>query len=155
MKVKLDNWSVGADPRNPWTPPEGRQMCLAGIITGHPRKADGKDVVTSPIVGVEDGCIKTESGTLYELGEAESQYEALHPNAKARLLASWEAVGDCICGQRPNVNLMGDGKTLTIRCENPGCKVKPVVTGPESETRALWACRALSVSINAGRESKA
>ena len=35
----------------------------------------------------KDGCVVTKSGSEYELGDANPNYEAAYPNAKERLLA--------------------------------------------------------------------
>lgn len=84
---KLENWSVGA--RNPWAPPELRQPALHGKVTGHPRKPDGSEVTTSPIVSAEGDKIQTLTGTLYELGDVDPTYEVLYPNAKVRLFETY------------------------------------------------------------------
>jgi len=87
---KLEKWSVGAHPRDAWQPPENQPPCLHGWLTGHPGHADGNEVTTSPIVGVEGELVITESGTRYELGEVDPVYEALFPGARARLFESYK-----------------------------------------------------------------
>ena len=42
-------------------------------------------VTTSPITAVEGGIATTLSGSQYELGEVDPQYEAAFPNARERL----------------------------------------------------------------------
>lgn len=88
---KLEKWSVGGHHPDPYYPPEFQQPALHGIVYGHHRKSDGSEVTTSPIVGVEGEFVKTESGTLYELGEVYHAYEAAFPNAKQKLFNSYAA----------------------------------------------------------------
>jgi hypothetical protein len=85
---KLEQWSV-IDTRGPYDPPEWAQPSLTGTVTGHHRKSDGKSIVTSPIAGVENGVVRTKSGTLYELGEVDPEYEAKFPGARERLFKSY------------------------------------------------------------------
>lgn len=87
--MKLDNWSVGSHKADSFLPPELKRPCLHGILTGHPKHADGTEVTTSAIIGVEGDYIKTSSGSLYELGTVDPQYEQLEPNARERLFTQW------------------------------------------------------------------
>ena len=84
----LTNWSVVADPRNPYLAPECRKMCLSG------QREDGATVVTSVIVGktgILEGLqrkVVTNSGTRYLLLEVDPEYEARYPNALFRVMES-------------------------------------------------------------------
>jgi hypothetical protein len=85
--MKLDNWCLVAHNRYPGTSPESPIRRLCGKVFGHPRIDDGYEIMTSPIVGLRDGKVVTQSGTAYELGAPADDYEALFPDAKRRLLA--------------------------------------------------------------------
>ena len=51
------------------------------------RLPDGRYVRTSYIVGVtDDDFIKTKSGSIYELGEPDEEYEKLFPDSKNRVI---------------------------------------------------------------------
>lgn len=84
----LTNWSVVADPRNPYLAPECRKMCLAG------QREDGATVITSVIVGktaILGGFqrkVVTTSGSRYLLLEVDPEYEARYPNAMFRVMES-------------------------------------------------------------------
>lgn len=66
----LRSWSIRGDS------PTG--MRLVGVVTGHPRREDGEEIITSPIVKILSGdAIETLSGTLYKLeGLPEAGYAA-------------------------------------------------------------------------------
>ena len=88
LLIKLERWSVVGRPVNEYDPPELWAQCLSGTVTGHPRKPDGSVVTTSQVAGVEQGrYVRTGSGSLYELGEVNPEYEARFPNARERVLA--------------------------------------------------------------------
>ena len=79
--LRLEQWSV---VRKPYATPESGGH-LHGRAYGHPRFDDGEWVTTSPITAVEGGIATTLSGSQYELGEVDPQYEAAFPNARERL----------------------------------------------------------------------
>ena len=85
--TRLENWAfVG---RNPYASPEMQQYGLKGFVYNHPRGIfkDGDEIITSAISHLnEHGQIVTKSGTVYELGEIDPEYEKMYPNAKERLL---------------------------------------------------------------------
>jgi hypothetical protein len=86
--IRLDNWAVvcGGDP---YTAPELQTNHLIGTVSGHPEHADGKEVRTSRIVGIEgEDVVVTSSGSRYQLGEVDPTYEAMFSNAKERVIAS-------------------------------------------------------------------
>jgi hypothetical protein len=91
--MKLDQWSVGRHKReDAWTPPEMVRPCLRGVVSGHPQRKDGTMLCTSPIVGVTSTAAVTESGSVYELGEVDPEYEAAFPDARNRLFSSYPNV---------------------------------------------------------------
>lgn len=68
---KWEVWAFGADPANL---PNAIGCKLTGVVTGHPRKPDGEEVVTTRIVKVEGRLITTKSGTVYRLGAPSLEY---------------------------------------------------------------------------------
>lgn len=88
MSVRIDNWSVCVPGADPYTPPELIRQCLQGNVFGDARREDGHLVCTSPIVGKKGERVATRSGSCYELGSIDPAYEAVHPNARQRLLDS-------------------------------------------------------------------
>lgn len=87
-QIRLDNWSVLA-LGDVYTAPELSKAVLHGWVYGHPRFPPGHCVLTTEIVGVEDGLIITKSGSRYQLDEPNADYECKFPNAKERLLAKY------------------------------------------------------------------
>ena len=86
--ARLENWSFHFRCGE-YDPPESRTHHLAGKVYGHKnheRHPDGKEIVTSPIIGVEGNLVLTHSGSKYELGTVDPLYEKEFPNAKERLL---------------------------------------------------------------------
>ncbi len=95
--MKLENWSV-AETGDGYTPPERRFPILQGNVFGHPgRHEDGKLISTSPIIKLVNGKILTKSGSEYELGKIDEEYEKCFPNARQRLLDSFDENGEIIC----------------------------------------------------------
>ncbi len=86
----LNKWSIGM--RNPYIAPELQTAHLQGVVTGHSRKKDGEKVVTSAIRGQRWGYVVTASGSYYDLGEVDPEYERRYPHAKERLMKSLEAI---------------------------------------------------------------
>lgn len=57
--------------------PELVRTRLKGVVTGHPRKPDGKVIITTKVARVDGRVITTDSGTVYELvGEPSPEYVA-------------------------------------------------------------------------------
>ena len=83
--MKMENWAVVFTDHE-YTAPELRVPKLGGNVYGHPRFEDGEEVVTSRIVSIENKKVLTESGSLYELGEINPNYEAMFPDAEKRLI---------------------------------------------------------------------
>lgn len=88
IKYKLNNWAIVTDCSNPFQAPELRRQALMGIVEGHPKRDDGKTIVTSFIKGTFEDRVVTASGSLIELGEPKADYASLFPNAKQRLFDS-------------------------------------------------------------------
>jgi hypothetical protein len=88
MNTQLKNWSFGVSG-DAYTPPEMMEPRLSGKVYNHPnptRHYDGKEIVTSRIVGKRKGLVVTQSGSEYELLDVDPEYEKLYPNAKERLI---------------------------------------------------------------------
>lgn len=90
MTIRLTNWRVvGVMPSSGFLRlPENATTHLSGVVTGHPKKADGTPVTTSRVVGRDGSRIVTESGSRYELGDVDPAYEQVFLGAKNRFLAS-------------------------------------------------------------------
>lgn len=86
--MKLEKWCLIARNSLALLAPEQERACLHGFVYGHPRCADGKEVTTSLVVARDGTLIVTKSGSAYELGDADSGYEGLFPNARQRMLSS-------------------------------------------------------------------
>ena len=88
MPIKSEGWSLGTlSLMGGFVSPEFQgDVCLYGVSYGDDRRPDGRMVRSSPIACIEDGMVRTESGSLYELGEVCPDYEKLYPNAKERVL---------------------------------------------------------------------
>lgn len=85
--MRIEQWAVVVLPgQSVFMAPECRANALHGFAYGHPRFADGEEITTSALVGVEDGKIRTKSGSVYELGEVDPKYEAEYPGARERIL---------------------------------------------------------------------
>ena len=91
MKKKsysLENWSMVAIIEDPYKAPELMQFALRGVVYGHLRFNDGVRVLTSNIIGVDGKIVLTRSGSRYELGTVDAEYEELFPDAFNRLMKS-------------------------------------------------------------------
>lgn len=93
--MRLENWYVEFLAGDYNEPPELRVARLVGNIYGHARHHDGKEVQTNLIVGVVGDCVKTKSGSLYELGEpAESLASLCLEGAREHFFAHWPKLED-------------------------------------------------------------
>ena len=82
---KIENWSI-VSTSDPYTPPELSRVRLHGNVYGHPVFDDGRSIVTSGIVGMdENNGIITESGSVYTLGVVSDEYEKQFPGSFERL----------------------------------------------------------------------
>lgn len=88
MKIQLKEWSYGTRCSDPYTAPELISTCLSGKVYGHPdpRHCDGKEIVTSRVIGKRNQLVITRSGNEYELLNPAFEYEKNFPNSKERLL---------------------------------------------------------------------
>ena len=83
----LDNWSTIFASNDPFLAPELNQMALQGNVYNHPRFDDGEFVTTSPIVDVDkNNNIITESGSIYQLYQADEKYAKKFPVPFLRLI---------------------------------------------------------------------
>lgn len=73
--TRLEKWAIKYYP-NPYAAPENQPIRLEGVVYGHPRKEDGKEVVTSPIEKIDHDLrqVTTRTGTVYQLGKPEEGY---------------------------------------------------------------------------------
>lgn len=77
------NWAVVVGGEiSLYAAPETETQRLVGNL------ADGKGVITSPIVGRSGGAIMTKSGSEYIISDVNPAYEEKFPDAKKRLLDS-------------------------------------------------------------------
>lgn len=83
--MKLENWAV-VEEYEPYTASELRKARLQGTVYGHPKHDDGKRVVTSSIQKVDPVAktVTTRSGSVYELGKVDPEWEAQFPDAESR-----------------------------------------------------------------------
>lgn len=66
--VQIEDWSL-------LKAPDGNMVHLRGVVTGHPRKADGKVVITSPLVALNvPGKEARSENTRYRLGEPDPAF---------------------------------------------------------------------------------
>lgn len=92
---KLNNWYIGGVPSNkeidPFQAPELRRtvMSLYGDIENHPDFKDGDHIQCSTIESVkkenDNLIVTTVSGSIYEMGEPNADYEKMFPGSKERL----------------------------------------------------------------------
>lgn len=69
---KLENWGLVEENK------------LHGQVYNHPNFENGSWVTTSRIVGVKNKIVITYSGSHYDLGKVNDEYERLFPNAANR-----------------------------------------------------------------------
>ena len=91
--LKLENWSLVFGNPDPWLAPELQHICLHGKVFNHPNHGNGTWIRTSRIIRKEKGFIVTHSGSKYELGKVNPDYEKEYPGAKDRLLLSLDRYG--------------------------------------------------------------
>ena len=91
--MKLENWALMLTPFA--HPVEPTRVRLCGEVYGHPTRLDGTTIFTSRIVAIENNLVVSKSGSRYELGKPEAEYEAAFPNAKERVLnREWKTYHD-------------------------------------------------------------
>lgn len=78
--IRIERWSVGVGGDG-YQAPEVCGIVLHGVVTGHPRKADGSEVTTSRVRKVEGRVVLTNSGNTYLLGEPHPEYAEKYPAA--------------------------------------------------------------------------
>jgi len=78
--VRIEDWALVPRSHYPG------DLCLHGVIFGHPKHDDGKQVRTSVIVGKVGKFIQTAGGSLYELGKVRKEYEQKFPDAFNRIM---------------------------------------------------------------------
>lgn len=85
MKYRLEDWAIITTEQNPLLAPKLLAKCLTGKLYNHPKFDDGVNVTTSAFTAQTDGCVVTNSGSIYELGAINPEYEELYPNTRTRL----------------------------------------------------------------------
>jgi hypothetical protein len=88
----LENWGVVSLQRNPYQAPEMAAKGLSGEVFNSEKFEDGATITTTEIVGAEvcpGGVqVRTASGSVYELGTVNADYEKQYPGALERMLKS-------------------------------------------------------------------
>lgn len=84
--MRLERWSLRSRPYGRWESPEEAGVCLFGHVMGHPLHQDGKEVLTTAVLHLGLDCIVTKSGSEYELGTVDPDYEQRYPRAEQRLV---------------------------------------------------------------------
>lgn len=81
----MENWAVVRD-YDPYMAPELCKTRLQGTVYGHPKHDDGKVLVTSSIQKIDPvgRTVTTRSGSVYELGSVNPEWEAQFPDAENR-----------------------------------------------------------------------
>ena len=85
---KLENWSI-VTKYNPYLAPECMVYRLEGVVYDHPnpRHSNGKEIVTSEIMAATiNNLIVTYSGSIYELGKVNPDYEKQYPDTFNKLI---------------------------------------------------------------------
>lgn len=85
--IKLENWAV-VQFEESYSAPELCSLHFKGFAYGHPKYEDGYPIVTTRIVSYKDGIFTTYSGSQYELGTVDPDYEKVYPNALDRVFES-------------------------------------------------------------------
>jgi len=82
----IKNWYITGKSIMNLISPEEKRIYISGEIYGSNRFEEGKFIKTSHIVCARNNEIQTKNKHVYELGEANSQYEEEYPNAIERLM---------------------------------------------------------------------
>lgn len=83
--MRIENWSITICD-DPYKAPELLGICLMGQVYGQEGKPEGRSVETSRIIKSKDGFVETQSGSVYELGQVDPDYEKLYPDAYNTLM---------------------------------------------------------------------
>lgn len=87
--MRLENWSVVEDLSDPYMAPELRAR-ISGKVYGNPKFKDGTVILISRAVGRVGNDILTQSGSRYELGDVDPEYEKIFPDAKNRIFIQFK-----------------------------------------------------------------
>jgi hypothetical protein len=91
MVMKLEHWRVVSRFDLTLPSPDKKPIHLQGIVAGHGIIPDGRQVTTSRVLSRRGDKVVTRSGSEYELGRPDRQYERLYPNALERLLGALDS----------------------------------------------------------------
>lgn len=85
--IRMENWGVVASVNNPYAPSWAQSRSLYGQVYNHPGFEDGEYVTTSSVVGkTKEDEVVTLSGSIYQLGQINPDYEQEFPDAKTLML---------------------------------------------------------------------
>jgi len=74
--MRLEQWSVQYAICSAYAAPERRGMKIVGLLVDHPLHPDGKRIKTSRVVSATGRTVRTQSGSVYELGDIDPAYRA-------------------------------------------------------------------------------
>jgi hypothetical protein len=74
--MRIEQWSVQYAICSAYTAPERRGMKIVGLLVDHPLRPDGTRVKTSRVVSATGRTVRTQSGSVYELGDIDPAYRA-------------------------------------------------------------------------------
>ena len=88
---RLEEWHLTQlPPSDPYKAPELGRFAICGKVFGHALYDDGDPITTSTPVRIDPDTMimETKSGSKYQLGVIDPDYESLYPNAFNRLVES-------------------------------------------------------------------
>lgn len=92
--ARIEQWGVVPLHVDPYQPPECLAHGIHGVVSGHKSFKDGDEITTSAVISVRHNAatgevsIITASGSVYDLGEVNSDYEKQFSNARERFIKS-------------------------------------------------------------------
>jgi hypothetical protein len=86
--ARLENWYVGPCIADPYKAPEQLEFRLHGNVYDDYRFFPGELIHTSAVKGKQGNLVVTNSGTRYELGVVDPNYEKAYPQARERVFAT-------------------------------------------------------------------
>jgi len=90
--MRIENWAILYREQDPYLAPELRTNCVGGNVHDNPKFTNGTYIHTSSIEGKRGNKIVTHSGSEYELGEPNPEYEKIYPDARNRVFNSLKEV---------------------------------------------------------------
>jgi hypothetical protein len=74
--MRLEQWYAHYAGGTAYTAPELRGLAIVGLLVDHPLRPDGTRVKTSRVVSATGRTVRTQSGSVYELGDIDPAYRA-------------------------------------------------------------------------------